>query len=154
MYFIYSLQLANVSARRPSSEPDLMQRTISNFVATKVEAFTIVLHVYTHVHTLFRELLVFLVSIIKASLLDHSDWQRALHTTPLVRYKLVATSTHHYVHYRSHHHPRIKTGIISCLPYRAHNFCNDTEVRDEISHLQQTFEANGYPPRIVHRSIT
>ena len=31
--------------------------------------------------------------------------------------------------------------------------CKDTDAKDKISHLQKTFEANGYPPRIVHKVL-
>ena len=31
--------------------------------------------------------------------------------------------------------------------------CNDTKIRNEVSHLQQTFQTNGYPPWIVHKVL-
>ena len=63
------------------------------------------------------------------------------------------THNDQYLHYRSHHHPQIKAGIISCLRHRPHNLCKVPELRHEISHLQQTSETNKYPPRIVHKAL-
>ena len=71
-------------------------------------------------------------------------------TTSIFRKRI---HTDQYLHYSSHHHCQLETGIISCLRHMANNLCNDTEARDEIFHLQQTFEANGYPPQIVHKVL-
>ena len=71
-------------------------------------------------------------------------------TTSVFRKK---THTDHYLHYSSHHHPRTKTGVISCLRHRAHNLCKNEATKTELHHLQRTFELNGYPPRLVHNVL-
>ena len=63
------------------------------------------------------------------------------------------THTDQNLHYRLHYYPHIKAGIISCLGHRAHNLCKDTNIRNRISHLQQTFGANGPLPWIVQRLL-
>ena len=55
------------------------------------------------------------------------------------------THTDRYLNFRSHHHPRVKTGVISCLRVRAHNICDNTTLTSEKKHLQHVFESNGYP---------
>ena len=52
-------------------------------------------------------------------------------------------NTDRYINYSSHHHPRIKTGVIACLKNRAEKVCDQQCVKSEISHLKRTFQANG-----------
>ena len=59
------------------------------------------------------------------------------------------THTDRYIHYSSHHHPRILTGVIRCLKNRADNVCDSQTRASELKHL---FEANGYPTRMVRRA--
>ena len=54
-----------------------------------------------------------------------------------------------YLQYNSHHHPRVKTGIISCLRQRACNICDEDKLGPELEHLQETFQVNGYPTKLV-----
>ena len=63
------------------------------------------------------------------------------------------THTNRYLHYNSHHHPRIKTGIISCLKHRALTICSNTHIRKELDHLSDVFLTNGYPPRVIHNTL-
>lgn len=56
-----------------------------------------------------------------------------------------ATHTDRYLHYTSHHHPHILTGVVQCLKRRAETVCVEQTAREELRHLQNTFEANGYP---------
>ena len=63
------------------------------------------------------------------------------------------THTNRYLNFRSHHHPRVKTGIISCLRVRAHNICDNTTLTSEKKHLQHVFESNGYPSRTVTKVL-
>ena len=49
------------------------------------------------------------------------------------------THTDRYINYSSHHHPRIKTGVIACLKNRAEKVCDQQCVKSEISHLKRTF---------------
>ena len=54
------------------------------------------------------------------------------------------THTDRYLNYRSHHHPKMKTKIISCLKRRAENICMDEESKtDEVNRLKNVFNANG-----------
>ena len=66
-----------------------------------------------------------------------------------VQYPLVShqkeTHTDRYIHFSSHHHPRIMTGVICCLKQRADRICDEHMLNSEHRHLQKTFEANGYP---------
>ena len=56
------------------------------------------------------------------------------------------TLTDRYLDYRSHHYPRTKTGIISCLRKRAEDICLEEEIRNqEFVRLEDVFSANGYP---------
>lgn len=64
------------------------------------------------------------------------------------------THTNRYLHYNSHHHPRIKTGIISCLKHRAKTICSDSLVQQELNHLKDVFITNGYPPRVIQNTMT
>lgn len=64
-----------------------------------------------------------------------------------------ATHTDRYLHFSSHHHPRIMTGVIQCLKRRADMICEKRTVGPELRHLQNTFEANGYPRGMVHRIL-
>ena len=63
------------------------------------------------------------------------------------------THTDRYLHYSSHHHPRIKTGIISCLRHRAETICSAQNQHKEFNHLKDVFVSNGYPPRVVHSTL-
>ena len=62
------------------------------------------------------------------------------------------THTNRYLHFSSYHHPRVKVGIISCLCDRAERICNKKNIKEEKNHLQEVFEANGYPPGLVRHS--
>ena len=64
-----------------------------------------------------------------------------------------ATHTDRYINFSSHHHPRIKTGVIHCLKRRADSVCDGSTIDQERKHLQDTFEANGYPRRIVQQAL-
>ena len=55
------------------------------------------------------------------------------------------THTDRYIHYTSHHHPRVFSGTINCMKIRADNVCDDENRMEEISHLRKTFLANGDP---------
>ena len=54
------------------------------------------------------------------------------------------THTDRYLNYRSHHHPKTKTGIISCLKSRAENICMEEESKtDEVNKLEDVFIVHG-----------
>ena len=63
------------------------------------------------------------------------------------------THTDRYINFQSHHHPQVKSGVISCLKNRAMRVCDDEHLKMEMIHLKRTFRANGYPPSVISRSL-
>ena len=55
------------------------------------------------------------------------------------------THTDRYVHFRSHHHPQVKTCVVSCLTSRPDWLCTGDGLTEELNHLSRVFQANGYP---------
>ena len=55
------------------------------------------------------------------------------------------THTDRYLKFRSNHHPRTKTGVISCLKERAINVCSEDNLDDELRRLHLVFQANCFP---------
>jgi hypothetical protein len=56
------------------------------------------------------------------------------------------THTDHYLHYSSHHHHKVKSGIVDCLNQRAKRICKQGSVlTDELKHVHNALTANGYP---------
>ena len=55
------------------------------------------------------------------------------------------THTNQYINYNSHHHNRIKSGIIQGLATGAEKICHPTRLPQERQHLRAVFQANGYP---------
>lgn len=64
-----------------------------------------------------------------------------------------ATHTYRYINFSSHHHPRIRTGVVHCLKQRADKVCDKSTINQECKHLQDTFEANDYPRRVVQQAL-
>ena len=71
-------------------------------------------------------------------------------TTSVFRMK---THTNQYINYNSHHHNRIKSGVIQYLTNKAEKICHPTRLPREHQHLRAVFQANGYPTRVVDRSL-
>ena len=63
------------------------------------------------------------------------------------------THTNRYIHFSSHHHPRIKIGVVQCLKRRADTICDEHSANREAKMLQSAFEANGYPRRVIQRTL-
>ena len=63
--------------------------------------------------------------------------------------------TDRYLHFTSHHHPRVKTGIALCLKDRAEKICgpNCSSLEEEKEPLEGVLQANGYPKREAHRLL-
>ncbi|MDA8031702.1 MAG: reverse transcriptase domain-containing protein, partial [Alphaproteobacteria bacterium] len=59
------------------------------------------------------------------------------------------THTDRYVHFRSHHHPQVKTSVVSCLKSRAEQLCTGDGLAEELNHLSRVFQANGYPHAVT-----
>ena len=45
------------------------------------------------------------------------------------------------------------TGVVHCLERRADSICDEHSLKPELQPLQRTFEANGYPSRLVRRTL-
>ena len=63
------------------------------------------------------------------------------------------THTDRYINFLSHHHPWVKSGVISCLRNRAMRVCDDKHLKMEMIHLKRTFRANGYPFGLVSKGL-
>ena len=61
----------------------------------------------------------------------------------------IPTHTNQYLNFRSHHHPRVKFGIIQCLTQRARKICSKDHKEGELKLLKEVFIANGYPEKKV-----
>ena len=64
------------------------------------------------------------------------------------------THTERYIPYHSHHHPRTTTGVLRCMRDRARNICHPTKMQQEMDHLNQVFQANGFPENLVKKTLT
>ena len=63
------------------------------------------------------------------------------------------THTDRYLHYSSHHHHKVKSGIVDCLNQRAKRICKQGSVlTDELKHVRNALMANGYPRKKPLRS--
>ena len=69
-------------------------------------------------------------------------------TTSIYRKK---THTDQYLQHESYHHPRIKSGIMSCLMTRAERLHRGDNVTKEKQHLCNVFVANGYPKEMTEK---
>ena len=65
------------------------------------------------------------------------------------------THTDRYLHFTSHHHLRVKTGITLCLKDRAERICgpNSSSLEEEKEHMEGVLQANGYPYLEAHRLL-
>ena len=63
------------------------------------------------------------------------------------------THTNQYLNYRSHHHPRVKMGIVQCLKQRANKICSKPNFRAEKELLKKVLVANSYPEKRVQQVI-
>ena len=63
------------------------------------------------------------------------------------------THTDRYINFASHHHPRTKTGVISCLRKRADEICQPHLRTAEINRLKKAFEAGGYPSKVIGQTM-
>ncbi|MDA8010421.1 MAG: reverse transcriptase domain-containing protein, partial [Alphaproteobacteria bacterium] len=64
------------------------------------------------------------------------------------------THTERYIPYHSHHHPRATTGVLRCMRDRARNICHPSKIQQEMDHLNQVFQANGFPENLVKKTLT
>ena len=62
------------------------------------------------------------------------------------------THTDHYLNYDSHHHPKVKSGIVDCLSHRARQICKKgSALLDELKHVHNALMANGYLKHALKR---
>jgi len=59
------------------------------------------------------------------------------------------THKNRYLHFRSHHHPRVLSGIVTCLKKQALDICDPDQQPTELRNLRETFQANGYPTAVL-----
>ena len=57
------------------------------------------------------------------------------------------THTERYIPYHSHHHPRTTMGVLRCMRDRACSICHPTKMQQKTDHLNQVFQANGFPEK-------
>lgn len=57
-----------------------------------------------------------------------------------------AIHTDQYLHFHSHHHPRILSGMVKNLKQRALNVCEP----EKLENLGWSFQINGYPKELSH----
>ena len=60
------------------------------------------------------------------------------------------TNTDRYIHYSSHHQRRVLRGTLCLMRDRAHYLCQDTAVKDELTHLARVFES---PSAFIRRVL-
>ena len=63
------------------------------------------------------------------------------------------THTDRYIHFSSHHHPRVFSGTVLCLKNRANNICSKENKTKEFEHLRKVFRQNGYPKKVIQRAL-
>ena len=71
-------------------------------------------------------------------------------TTSVFRKK---THTDQYINYNSHHHSRIKSGVIKCLSTQAKKVCHPSKLPREHQHLRHVFQANGYLTSLIDHTL-
>ena len=64
------------------------------------------------------------------------------------------THTDRYIPFHSHHHPRTVTGVLRGMRDRAHRICDSTSKQQELQHLQDVFQANGFPKSLVKKTLS
>ncbi|GJQ65329.1 hypothetical protein Trydic_g7445 [Trypoxylus dichotomus] len=63
------------------------------------------------------------------------------------------THTDRYLHYNSNHHPKQKRAVIKMLVDRAARICEHQHIEQELQHLNQALQANGYENPQVKRAM-
>ena len=63
------------------------------------------------------------------------------------------THTKRYIPYHSHHNPRTTTRVLRCMRDRAHSICHPRKVQQEMDHLNQVFQVNGFPENLVKKTL-
>ena len=53
-----------------------------------------------------------------------------------------------------YHHPRMLTGVMQGMRDRALRICDNTSKQPEMEHLARVFKANGFPEKLVRKSLS
>ncbi len=64
------------------------------------------------------------------------------------------THTDRYIPFHSHHHQGTITGVLRCMRDRANHICDSTSKQPELRHLQEVFQANGFPEVLVKKTLS
>ena len=64
------------------------------------------------------------------------------------------THTDRYIPYHSHHHPRMLTGVMRGIRDRDLRICDNTGKQPEMEHLARVFKANGFPEKLVRKTLS
>ena len=63
------------------------------------------------------------------------------------------THTERYIPFNSHHHRKTITGVLRSMRDQAHRICDPSIKPQELHHLENVFEANGFPPNLVKKTL-
>ena len=63
------------------------------------------------------------------------------------------THTERYICFNSHHHRKTITGVLRSMRDQAHRICDPSTKPQELHHLKNVFEANGFPPNLVKKTL-
>ena len=63
------------------------------------------------------------------------------------------THIERYIPFNSHHHRKTITGVLRGMRDRAHRICDPSTKREELHHLEEVFQANGFPPALVTKTL-
>ena len=64
------------------------------------------------------------------------------------------THTIRYIPFHSNHHPKTITGVMRGMRDRAHRVCDPSSRPNELQHLNEVFQANGFPAYLVKKTLT
>ena len=63
------------------------------------------------------------------------------------------THTERYIPFNSHHHRKTITGVLRGRRDRAPRICDPSTKQEELHHLQEVFQSNGFPPALVTKTL-
>ena len=64
------------------------------------------------------------------------------------------THTERYIRLSSHHPHKTITGVLRCMKDRADNICGPETRAEELRHLEDVFQANGFPATLVKKTLS
>ena len=63
------------------------------------------------------------------------------------------THSERYIPFNSHHHRKTITGVLRGTRDHAHCICDPSTKPEELHHLEKVFQANGFPPALVTKTL-